>query len=142
MTHSGHYNAIRQAKMQGDVLVIGIISDASVFQSKGPPILKWEERSEIISACKWVDEVCEQDSYNPTMAQIDAQNCDFMTHGDDLVLAADGFDTYSPFKDAGRFKVFKRTEGISTTDIVGRLLSLSKDKERLLKNIESPMNTE
>ena len=64
------------------------------------------------------------------MEQIDAQNCDFMCHGDDLVLGPNGEDTYKPFKEAGRFKVFKRTEGISTTDIVGKLLLFSKDMER------------
>ena len=32
-----------------------------------------------------------------------------------------------PFKRAGRMKIFKRTEGISTTDIVGRLLLLTKE---------------
>jgi ethanolamine-phosphate cytidylyltransferase len=39
MIHSGHYNALRQAKTLGDVLVVGVIS-------------------EIIRTCKWVDEVC------------------------------------------------------------------------------------
>jgi ethanolamine-phosphate cytidylyltransferase len=65
-----------------------------------------------------------------------------MTHGDDLVLAADGSDTYGQFKEAGRFKIFKRTEGVSTTDIVGRLLSLSKEGMKTFKNIQSPMNTD
>lgn len=65
-----------------------------------------------------------------------------MAHGDDPVFAADGSDSYGPFKEAGRFKLFKRTEGISTTDIVGRLLLLSKDKERRLSNVDSPMTTD
>jgi len=30
----------------------------------------------------------------------------------------------SLFKDIGMFKVFKRTEGVSTTEITGRLLKL------------------
>jgi ethanolamine-phosphate cytidylyltransferase len=58
-----------------------------------------------------------------------------MAHGDDPVLGPDGEDTYGCFKEAGRFKVFKRTEGISTTDIVGRLLSLNKDTERHMSNL-------
>jgi glycerol-3-phosphate cytidylyltransferase-like family protein len=73
---------------------------------------------------------------------IDINNCDFIAHGDDPVLNPDGSDTYGPFKEAGRFKVIKRTEGISTTDIVGRLLLLSKDKERQPKNIDTPMTTD
>jgi glycerol-3-phosphate cytidylyltransferase-like family protein len=65
-----------------------------------------------------------------------------MAHGDDPVLGPDGEDTYGCFKEAGRFKMFKRTEGISTTDIVGRLLLLSKDNERKMSNIDSPMTTD
>lgn len=58
MIHSGHYNALRQAKATGEILVVGLISDSQVSQYKGPPILTWDERAEIIRSCKWVDEVC------------------------------------------------------------------------------------
>lgn len=63
-------------------------------------------------------------------------------HGDDPVFNADGSDSYGPFKEAGRFKLLKRTEGVSTTDIVGRLLLLSKDKERMLVPKEKPMTSD
>ena len=58
MIHSGHYNALRQAKACGDILVVGVISDEEVEKAKGPPVLTWDERADIIRACKWVDEVC------------------------------------------------------------------------------------
>lgn len=58
MIHSGHYNAIRQAKACGDILVVGVISDEAVTLAKGPPVLNFNERKKIIKACKWVDEVC------------------------------------------------------------------------------------
>ena len=128
MMHSGHYNAIRQASMMGDVLVVAIISDKEVAANKGPPIMTWDERAELIGQCKWVNEVVRLDSYNPMLEQLKTFNCDFATHGDDPVFNADGSDGYGPFKEAGKFRVFKRTEGVSTTDIVGRLLLLSKDK--------------
>lgn len=69
-------------------------------------------------------------------------NCDFICHGDDPCFELDGTDSYGPFKEAGCFKVFKRTEGVSTTDIVGRLLSLSKDNERLMSSVDAPMTTD
>ena len=34
----------------------------------------------------------------------------------------------------GRFKMFKRTEGVSTTDIVGKLLLLTKIARKYRKN--------
>ena len=38
-----------------------------------------------------------------------------------------GTDICALFQSQGRFKMFKRTEGVSTTDIVGKLLLLTKD---------------
>lgn len=87
-----------------------------------------EERAEIVGACKWVDEIAaDAIPYNPTIDLIDKLNCPFVAHGDDLALSADGEDSYSIIKKAGRMRTFKRTHGISTTDIVGRLLLLSKN---------------
>lgn len=131
MVHSGHFNAIRQAKQLCDVLVIGVVSDEEVIYHKGPPVMNLAERVEIVSACKWVDEVAADNiPYNPTIPLIDALNCQYVAHGDDLALSADGTDCYSVIKQAGRMRTFKRTQGISTTDIVGRLLLLAKNPMR------------
>ncbi len=86
-----------------------------------------EERVSLVKACKWVDEVVEGTEYDPTIELIDKINCSHVAHGDDLVLTKDGNDAYYPFKAANRMKVFKRTEGISTTDIVGRLLLMIRE---------------
>lgn len=43
-------------------------------------------------------------------------------HGDDITSDSSGEDCYRFVKDAGRFKVVKRTPSISTTDLVGRML--------------------
>ena len=40
---------------------------------------------------------------------------------------ADGRDAYGYVKSIGKFKVIKRTEGVSTTDIVGRMLLMTKE---------------
>lgn len=54
-------------------------------------------------------------------------NCGFYAHGDDPCFDQNGVDVTLSFKERGMFKVFKRTEGVSTTDITGRLLSLVED---------------
>mmetsp|Transcript_37372 Transcript_37372/g.33504 ORF Transcript_37372/g.33504 Transcript_37372/m.33504 type:complete len:230 (-) Transcript_37372:398-1087(-) len=93
--------------------------------------MSFEERAEIVGACKWVDEIASGDiPYNPTIDLIDRLNCQWVAHGDDLALSADGTDSYSIIRKAGRMKTFKRTQGISTTDIVGRLLLLTKNPQR------------
>jgi cytidyltransferase-like protein len=121
MMHSGHFNALRQARKLGDVLVAGVHSDAEITRAKGMPVLNNEERLALVHACKWVDEVVFDTPYNPTVELLDRLNCDFVAHGDDIG------PTYAEVMEANRLRVIKRTEGVSTTDIVGRLLLMTKD---------------
>lgn len=127
MIHSGHYNAIRQAKALCDTLVVGVNSDEEVIRVKGPTILSTKERSDIIRSCRWVDEVAEGTEYSVSEEVLDRYNCQFYAHGDDAVIDADGNDMCAILEGKGRFKMFKRTTGVSTTDIIGKLLSLTKE---------------
>ena len=65
--HSGHYNAIRQAKQLTDILVVGVHSDDEILKHKGPPVMNNEERLATVRACKWVDEVVLDTPYNPSL---------------------------------------------------------------------------
>lgn len=47
---------------------------------------------------------------------------DYIIHGDDPCLLPDGTDAYALAKRAGRYKQIKRTEGVSSTDIVGTMI--------------------
>jgi ethanolamine-phosphate cytidylyltransferase len=128
--HSGHFNAIRQAKMLGKTLVVGIHNDEEIMRNKGMPVMNNEERVAMIKACKWVDEVVENAPYSATMDWLDSVNCKYIAHGDDIAINCDGQDAYGQLKSAGRFKVIKRTEGISTTSIVGKLLLETKESKQ------------
>ena len=44
MMHYGHANALRQAKLEGDFLVVGVHSDADITKHKGPPVMNEAER--------------------------------------------------------------------------------------------------
>ena len=48
-------------------------------------------------------------------------------HGDDVTSDSNGEDCYRYVKAAGRFMVVKRTPGISTTDLVGRMLLCTRN---------------
>jgi len=126
MFHFGHANALRQAKELGDQLVVGVHSDAEIQKHKGPTVWTEQERYKIVRSCKWVDEVVEDAPYIATVATLNKYNCDFTCHGEDISLGADGRDVYEEVKNAGRCREIKRTEGISTTDLVGRMLLMSK----------------
>lgn len=45
---------------------------------------------------------------------------------DDITLTVDGKDTYEEVKCAGRYRECRRTQGVSTTDLVGRMLLMTK----------------
>jgi len=121
VTHSGHYNMLRQAKAKGDWLVVGVHSDEEILRNKGPTVMNDQERLAVVRACKWVDEVVFDTPYSPEPDFIDSVNCSYCAHGDDISKGV--FDAVIL---AGRFKLLKRTEGVSTTDLVGRLLTMSK----------------
>ena len=80
----------------------------------------------MVRAIKWVDEVVEGAPYVTTLETLDKYNCDFCAHGNDITTTVDGKDTYQEVKDAGRYKEVERTQGVSTTDLVGRMLLLTR----------------
>jgi rfaE bifunctional protein nucleotidyltransferase chain/domain len=57
LIHVGHIRYLKEAKAQGDILVVALNSDSSVHKLKGEgrPILNEEERVEIISSFYFVD---------------------------------------------------------------------------------------
>src|SRR4030043_1542847 len=67
LLHIGHVRYLEEAKALGDVLVVGVNSDTSVRELKGPkrPILPEEERAEILSGLGGVDYVTLFDEIDP-----------------------------------------------------------------------------
>ncbi|WCJ34687.1 Ethanolamine-phosphate cytidylyltransferase [Euphorbia peplus] len=132
LMHYGHANALRQAKDLGDELVVGVVSDEEIVANKGPPVLPMEERLALVSGLKWVDEVIANAPYAITeqfmKTLFNEHKIDYIIHGDDPCLLPDGSDAYALAKRAGRYKQIKRTEGVSSTDIVGRILSANDSK--------------
>lgn len=57
LIHVGHIRYLKEAKAQGDVLVVALNSDSSVhgLKGEGRPILNEEQRVEIISSFYFVD---------------------------------------------------------------------------------------
>ena len=126
LMHYGHANAIRQAASLGDELVVGVCSDAEITCHKGPPVMAEEERYEAVEAVKWVDQVIRGVPYLVTAEFLDKlvreYHIDYVVHGDDPCIGADGRDVYDAVKRADKFRTIARTEGVSSTDIVGRML--------------------
>jgi choline-phosphate cytidylyltransferase len=71
---------------------------------------------------KWVDEVVEDAPWIVTQPFMDEHKIDFVAHGEDIILDEHGVDIYKFVKDQGRYRTIKRTEGISTSDIILRIV--------------------
>ncbi|MAV55189.1 MAG: hypothetical protein CMJ28_04455 [Phycisphaerae bacterium] len=59
LLHAGHVSLLTEAARLGDVLVVGLNTDASVRELKGPnrPVRSWEDRSALLAALECVDVV-------------------------------------------------------------------------------------
>ncbi len=83
-----------------------------------------EERYESVSHCKWVDEVVRDAPWVLDAAFLEAHAIDFVAH-DELPYpdaTGAGEDAYEFVKRAGKFRATQRTEGISTSDLILRLI--------------------
>jgi len=57
LIHVGHIRYLKEAKDEGDILIVALNSDSSVrkLKGKGRPLLNQEERAEIIASFSFVD---------------------------------------------------------------------------------------
>ncbi|USP76701.1 hypothetical protein yc1106_03975 [Curvularia clavata] len=122
--HLGHMRALQQAKTAfPDVhLVVGVTGNKETHKRKGLTVLSARERAESVRHCKWVDEVIEDCPWIVTAEFLLKHNIDYVAH-DDLPYGADeGDDIYGPIKERGMFLVTQRTEGLSTTGIITKIV--------------------
>ena len=124
--HHGHAGALLQARQAGDSLLVGIHTDEAILFNKGPTVMTLDERVAAAEACRWVTKTVHSAPYVTSLAWMSHYGCWHCVHGDDITSDADGNDCYRFVKEAGRMKIVKRTPGISTTDLVGRMLLCTK----------------
>ena len=117
--HTGHLHILKEAKRQGDVLIVGVNSDASVRSYKGPgrPINSEQQRAEMLLANRYVDYVHVFDETVP-MAFIEAARPDVHVngaeYGDECVEAP------TVRRLGARLHLVPRLPGLSTTELLQR----------------------
>lgn len=117
-----HMRQLEQAKkaFPDTTLVVGVTGDKETHMRKGLTVMSAKERAESVRHCKWVDEVIEDCPWIVTPEFLDEHRLDYVAHDDIPYGADEGDDIYQPIKQAGRFLVTQRTEGVSTTGIITR----------------------
>jgi D-beta-D-heptose 7-phosphate kinase/D-beta-D-heptose 1-phosphate adenosyltransferase len=118
--HIGHITLLEEARRKGDRLIVGLNSDESVRQVKGPlrPIVGERERARILAALSAVDAVIVFNESTP-LKLIEAIRPDVLVKGGDYceeaVVGAREVRVWG-----GRVELIPLVEGISTTRLIAR----------------------
>jgi ethanolamine-phosphate cytidylyltransferase len=132
--HHGHTGVMLQSRRLGNELLVGLHSDKDIAANKGPTVMNLDERTAAVEACRFSTRVVPHAPYVTSIPWISHYGCQYVTHGDDITSDAGGQDCYRFVKKAGRMKIVPRTHGISTTDLVGRMLLCTKG--HFIKNLD------
>lgn len=105
-------------------LIVGVTGDKETHRRKGLTVLSAKERAESVRHCKWVDEVVEDCPWILTDHPefMEKYKIDYVAHDDIPYGADEGDDIYAPIKAQGKFLVTQRTEGVSTTGIITKIV--------------------
>lgn len=120
--HIGHLNILRRAKEMCDYLIVGVSTDELVETYKHKiPVVPFEERVEIVSAIKYVDEVIAQESMDK-LAAWEKLHFDVMFHGDDW-KNSDMYNKIQEEFDAHNIAIefLPHTSGTSSTILTDKL---------------------
>lgn len=122
--HLGHMRQLQQAKMAfpNTHLLVGVTGDKETHKRKGLTVMSARERADSVRHCKWVDEVVEDCPWVVTPEFLEKHQIDYVAHDDIPYGADEGDDIYLPIKKAGKFLVTQRTEGLSTTGIITKIV--------------------
>lgn len=122
--HQGHARALMQAKIAfpNVYLMVGVCSDELTHKMKGETVLDEEERYDSVRHCRYVDEVVTEAPWVLTPEFLDKHHIDFVAHDDLPYAAAGSEDVYGWLKKAGKFVATQRTEGVSTSEIISRIV--------------------
>ncbi|THF99478.1 hypothetical protein TEA_016350 [Camellia sinensis var. sinensis] len=136
--HFGHARSLEQAKKSfpDTYLLVGCCNDEVTHKYKGKTVMTDKERYESLRHCRWVDEVVPDAPWVINQEFLDKHQIDYVAH--DSLPYSDasgaGKDVYEFVKAVGKFKETKRTDGISTSDIIMRIV---KDyNQYVLRNLD------
>jgi D-beta-D-heptose 7-phosphate kinase/D-beta-D-heptose 1-phosphate adenosyltransferase len=128
LLHVGHVRYLEKAKALGDVLVIGVNSDASVRKLKGPkrPILPEKERTEILSGLGCVDYITLFNEMDP-LKLITSLRPDVLAKGGDWAKEQIvGKEVVE--RSGGKVVVIPFVKGASTSNLIQTILKRFQKK--------------
>lgn len=127
MFHVGHVRLLKQLKSIANNVVVGVSTDEFNLGKGKRSLLPFEQRKEILEACKYVNTVIPESTWEQKQYDIDTFKCDAFAIGDDWK------GKFDHLKSQCDVIYLPRTVGISTTELKSSLNKfLSIPKEDLL----------
>lgn len=124
--HQGHARQLMQAKNvfpKSDVyLLVGVCSDELTQAKKGNTVMDENERYDALKHCRYVDEVVREAPWVLDDAFLTKHKIDFVAHDDVPYTIGSGTDIYAGLKEKGMFVATQRTDGVSTSDVIARIV--------------------
>ncbi len=127
LLHVGHVKYLQAARRLGDLLVLGLNSDASIKRLKGEsrPLINQEERSHVLAALGCIDYVVVFDEDTP-LQLLEVLRPDVLVKGGDYtpetVVGRELVESYG-----GRVELITFVDGKSTTGIIDRILAQCRE---------------
>jgi choline-phosphate cytidylyltransferase len=104
-------------------LLVGVSSDEQVHMHKARSVMTHAERCEAARHCRWVDEVISDIPWVIDEEFIKKYDIDYVAHDEDPYVSGGHEDVYALTKRLGRFIPTRRTPGVSTSELLERIVS-------------------
>lgn len=127
--HVGHVKLLSRLKRLGDRLVIGLSTDEFNEVKGKSVVIPYEDRKEVLLACKYVDDVFPEENWEQKRQDIIREKADIFAIGDDWI------GKFDHLEDIVNVLYLPRTQNISTTDIKAVMSQIEEDKKMEIKNV-------
>jgi rfaE bifunctional protein nucleotidyltransferase chain/domain len=124
--HLGHVTYLEQARNNGDALLVGINSDASVGELKGPgrPVNSEKDRAAVLAALESVDGVCIFNEKRATNFLAHAKPDIYVKGGDYTLATLNQEERRTVEGNGGRIVIIPFVPGKSTTGLIEKISRL------------------
>ncbi len=123
LLHAGHLYILEEARAQGDVLIVGLNSDASVrrYKSQDRPIIPQDERAKMLLGLRCVDyvHIFDEDAPMAFLEEVKPQ-----VHVNGSEYGADCIEAPVVRSHGGHVHVVEKIPGLSTSQILERIRNL------------------